>query len=82
MRVQIYDEEVTGECTIVEKVADTGKTFHGVRLFLASSDVLHNTPQDDDRSAITFWWEANNTSERSKVHDILDLARVLVGQSR
>jgi hypothetical protein len=26
-----------------------------VRVFLHSSDRLHNVPGDDDRSAITFW---------------------------
>lgn len=24
-------------------------------MYLASPDILHNTPDDDDRSAITFW---------------------------
>lgn len=38
-----------------KKAADTGITYHGVRMYLASPDILHHTPDDDDRSAITFW---------------------------
>jgi hypothetical protein len=40
-------------------VVDTGteheRTFYGVRVFLESPSVLHHSPDDDDRSAITFW---------------------------
>ena len=56
MRINVYAEELTDEVTIVEKVAeDTGRKFWGVRVFLRSPDALHHTPDDDDRSAITFW---------------------------
>ena len=36
-------------------MADTGITYYGVRMYLASPDILHHTSEDDDRSAITFW---------------------------
>lgn len=56
MRINIYSQELTKEVTVVSKTAaDTGITYHGVRLFLHSPDLLHHTEQDDDRSAITFW---------------------------
>lgn len=64
-RFNVYAEELTGETELVTKVATVGgeeRTFYGVRLFLASPDVLHHTADDDDRSAITFfvpWTKAN-----------------------
>lgn len=55
MRINVYSQELTKEVELVSKTADTGITYHGVRLYLASPDILHHTPTDDDRSAITFW---------------------------
>jgi len=55
MRINVYSQELTQETEIVSKVADTGIRYYGVRIYLASPDILHHTPEDDDRSAITFW---------------------------
>ncbi len=55
MRLNIYSQELTRETSLVSKAADTGITYYGVRMMLASPDILHHTPDDDDRSAITFW---------------------------
>lgn len=56
MRINVYSQELTKEVTVIEKTsADTGATHYGVRLYLASPDILHHTADDDDRSAITFW---------------------------
>lgn len=55
MRINVYSQELTKEIAVVEKKSDTGVTYYGVRMYLASPDVLHHTPDDDDRSAITFW---------------------------
>ncbi len=56
MRINVYSQEITKEITTISKVADdTGITYHGVRMYLASPDILHHTADDDDRSAITFW---------------------------
>jgi hypothetical protein len=56
MRINVYSQELTKEIAIVSKKAeDTGITYHGVRLYLHSPDLLHHTKEDDDRSAITFW---------------------------
>lgn len=68
MRINVYNEEITGEVQVIEKTAwDTGVKFTGVRLFLASPDSLHNEPDDDDRSAITFWFPSNNRETREAV---------------
>jgi len=56
MRVNIYSEELTGEVILVEKTSDTGRIYKGARVMLHSSDLLHYEPDDDDRSAVTFWF--------------------------
>ena len=56
MRINVYSQELTKELKIIRKKAeDTGITYCGVRMYLASPDILHHTEEDDDRSAITFW---------------------------
>jgi len=55
MRTHIYTQELTKEIKIVSKKADTGITYYGIAFMLASSSMLHHTPYDDDRSAVTFW---------------------------
>jgi hypothetical protein len=59
MRINVYAEELTDEVELLTKTVNDEKfgerTFYGVRLYLASPDVLHDDPEDDDRSAITFW---------------------------
>jgi hypothetical protein len=56
VRINIYSQELTKEVSVVSKrTADTGIVYHGVRMYLASPDVLHHGADDDDRSAITFW---------------------------
>lgn len=57
MRVNVYEEEMTDEVQVVETVASgTGITYYGVRIIMKSAGELHNTEEDDDRSAITFWF--------------------------
>ena len=55
MRINVYAEELTTETTIIQKKMEDGRMFFAVRLFLKSATELHNKPNDDDRSAITFW---------------------------
>jgi hypothetical protein len=64
MRLNVYSQELILEdvgteqyfaTELVTQQADTGITYSGVRLYLHSSKRLHATPEDDDRSAITFW---------------------------
>lgn len=59
MRINVYAEELTQEVEIVTKEVNDEKfgrrTFYGVRMYLKSPPELHSDPEDDDRSAITFW---------------------------
>jgi len=63
MRVNIYSQELIleGDCPAGEDIelgfqqSNTGIGYSFVRMFLHSSDKLHHPPEDDDRSAITFW---------------------------
>jgi hypothetical protein len=63
MRINAYSQELLTDDGVevhrivkpVQQQADTGVTYSAVRLFLHSSERLHDRPGDDDRSAITFW---------------------------
>lgn len=55
MRVNVYSQELTDEVGMIEKVSNTGLTYSAVQFMLHSSPMLHHPPQDDDRSAVTFW---------------------------
>lgn len=54
MRINVYAEEITHDVTFITKTVD-GRRFYGIRMFLKSPADLHNSVEDDDRSAITFW---------------------------
>jgi hypothetical protein len=67
MRVNIYNEELTREVSVVSTspiVKGHEQTFHGVRVYLKSPEELHFTPHDDDRSAVTFWFGDRETCLR------------------
>lgn len=55
MRINVYSQELTSEVLPVEKESNTGATYSAVQFILHSSDKLHHPPEDDDRSAVTFW---------------------------
>lgn len=55
MRVNVYSQELTSEVIEVEKVSNTGRAYKAAQLILRSSEALHHPPDDDDRSAVTFW---------------------------
>ncbi len=55
MRINVYSQELTDEVLLVAKESNTGITYHAAQLVLHSSPMLHHPPQDDDRSAVTFW---------------------------
>lgn len=55
MRINVYSQELTDEVQTIEKVSNTGLIYSAVQLMLHSSERLHHPPQDDDRSAVTFW---------------------------
>ena len=55
MRINVYSQELTTEVHTLEKRSNTGLVYSAVQLMLHSSPMLHHPPEDDDRSAVTFW---------------------------
>jgi hypothetical protein len=55
MRINVYSQELTDEVIEVSKISNTGLEYKAVQFVLHSSPMLHHPPQDDDRSAVTFW---------------------------
>ncbi len=55
MRINVYSQELTSEVVELQKKSNTGLTYSAVQLILHSSEKLHHPPNDDDRSAVTFW---------------------------
>lgn len=63
MRINIYSQELPldlaghdgEEVELGLQQSNTGIGYSFVRMFLHSSERLHHPPQDDDRSAVTFW---------------------------
>lgn len=79
MRINVYAEELTGETEVVSKVAETGITYYAARLFLESSPKLHNRPDDDDRTAITFWIPDTATGKEVLLQALEDLCNIVSG---
>lgn len=77
MRVNVYGEELTEATELVSKVIKegpaAGKTFYGIRLYLVSPDALHDSEDDDDRSAVTLWcpWTAKTGNRIGKMRRII-----------
>lgn len=55
MRINVYSQELTDEVVELSKESNTGRVYYAAQLILHSSDKLHHPPEDDDRSAVTFW---------------------------
>ena len=55
MRINVYSQELTNEVVEIIKESNTGIVYHAAQLILHSSPMLHHPPEDDDRSAVTFW---------------------------
>lgn len=55
MRINVYSQELTAEVLEISKVSNTGIEYKAIQFVLHSSPMLHHPPQDDDRSAVTFW---------------------------
>lgn len=62
MRINVYSQELITDprglhpiTELVTEKSNTGITYSAVRLYLHSSPKLHHPPEDDDRSAVTFW---------------------------
>jgi hypothetical protein len=55
MRINVYSQELTDEVIKVRKESNTGVVYEAAQLVMHSSKFLHAPPEDDDRTAITFW---------------------------
>lgn len=60
MRINVYSQELTSEVIEIVKGSNTGTSYRAAQLILHSTDKLHHPPQDDDRSAVTFWLPSSN----------------------
>ncbi|ALS62294.1 hypothetical protein [Pandoraea norimbergensis] len=77
MRINIYSQELTDEVLRVEKPSNTGVTYHAVQFILHSSDRLHHPPQDDDRSAVTFWLPKSSARREQLAKAFDEAARIV-----
>ena len=64
MRINVYSQELTSEIVEIHKVSNTGLTYSAVQMILHSSEHLHHPPEDDDRSAVTFWLPKSKARRR------------------
>jgi hypothetical protein len=76
MRINVYSQELTSEVVTIEKRSNTGVVYSAAQLVLHSSPLLHHPPEDDDRSAVTFWLprSAHRREEMAKAFE--EIARV------
>lgn len=67
MKINVYSQELTDEVKITRK-----GNFAGVSFVLASHPRLHNEPDDDDRSMVTFWVAVDGrTMDRAQYANVL-----------
>lgn len=76
MRINVYSQELTDEVIHVEKQSNTGVVYHAAQLILHSSERLHHPPQDDDRSAVTFWLPKSQERREAMACAFEEIARV------
>ena len=80
MRVQVYQEELGEGVQIITQTSRNGEKFYGLRIWLKTCQPLldHSTPEDDDRSAVTFWERTLDDIEGliAKMHNAAINARV------
>lgn len=75
MRINVYSQELTSEVGTVEKRSNTGLVYSAVQLMLHSSPMLHHPPQDDDRSAVTFWLPKSTERREQLAQAFEEMAR-------
>lgn len=74
MRINVYSQELTDEVLLIAKTSNTGVTYHAAQLILHSTPRLHHPPQDDDRSAVTFWMPKSQDRREAMAHAFERLA--------
>lgn len=74
MRINVYSQELTDETLLISKESNTEITYHAVQMVLHSSDKLHHPPDDDDRSAVTFWLPKSDSRRESLAKTFEEMA--------
>jgi hypothetical protein len=77
MRINVYSQELTSEAILLEKLSNTGLTYSAVQLILHSSERLHHPPEDDDRSAVTFWLPKSKERRRELADTFRHMANLI-----
>ena len=85
MRINVYSQELildedgpTALEIVADQASNTGVTYSAVRMYLHSSEKLHHPPQDDDRSAITFWLPKSAAKREILAETFRDLAEMVL----
>jgi hypothetical protein len=81
MRVNVYSQELTDEVLEITKESNTGIVYHAAQLVLLSSFALHHPPEDDDRSAVTFWLPTSLERRESMAIAFEKIAAIFRGSS-
>ena len=81
MRINVYSQELTDEVIELEKVSNTGRIYKAAQLILHSSEHLHHPPEDDDRSAVTFWLPRSEHRREEMAKAFERIAAVFRGES-
>lgn len=77
MRINVYSQELTNEVILIEKESNTGLTYSAIQLILHSSDKLHHPPEDDDRSAVTFWLPKSKERRKELAGTFREMANLI-----
>lgn len=77
MRINVYSQELTDEVRRFEKESNTGVRYTAVQMILHSSPMLHHPPEDDDRSAVTFWLPFSLSRRESLARSFEQLAKLV-----
>lgn len=77
MRINVYSQELTDEVFITEKKSNTGFIYTGIGIILHSSDRLHHSDDDDDRTAITFWLARSMKRRESFAQTLEQMANLI-----
>lgn len=78
MRINVCSQELTKEVALVNKADERGNVYFGVRIFFDSSPRLHQTADDDDRSAITYWLPNDGSFKPQDLADVFGKAATLI----
>lgn len=77
MRINVYSQELTNETILISKESNTGLIYSAIQLILHSSDRLHSPPDDDDRSAVTFWLPKSKERRRELAETFREMANLI-----